>query len=112
MQHADQQLRIDRWPPGVAVVISKLVAQIGERSSREDIDAAEQMIGWNAVIEMKLVEQSRLIRRPPPHHRQAPSLHWRTESLFVGAFNGVLQHNRPTADVDPKFLNVRTRVKS
>jgi hypothetical protein len=66
-------------------MVRQRLAQIGESSCREHINAAEQMIGWNAIIEMKLVEQSRLIRRPPPHHRQPPSPTQAKESLFVGA---------------------------
>ncbi len=40
-EHADEQFRIDRWPAGVTVVARQRLAQIRERSRREDIDAAE-----------------------------------------------------------------------
>ncbi len=73
-EHADEQLGIDRRPAGVAVVVSELLAQIGERGRREHVDPAQQMIGWNTIFEMKLVEEPGLIRRLPPHHRQPPSL--------------------------------------
>ena len=42
------------------------LVQIGKRSRREYIDAAEQMIGRNAIVEMELVEQPRLIHRSRP----------------------------------------------
>jgi hypothetical protein len=71
------------------------MAQIGKRGLREHIDAAEQMIGWNAAIEMEFVEEPTLFRRLPPHHHQSPSLPLTTESLFDGGLNGLLQHNRP-----------------
>jgi len=48
-------------------------------------------IGGNALIEMKLLEEPRLIRGLTPHHRQPPSLPQSTESLFAGVINGVLQ---------------------
>jgi hypothetical protein len=44
-EHADEQLGIDRRPPGVTVVVRKLMAQIRECTRGENIDAAEQMIG-------------------------------------------------------------------
>ena len=77
--------------------VRKLLAQIRESCSYEHIDAAEQMIGGNALVEMKLVEEPRLVRRLPSHHRPPPSPTLATESLFAGALNGVLQHNRPEA---------------
>ena len=40
----------------MAVVISQLEAQIGERGRGEYIDAAQQMVRWDALIEVKLVE--------------------------------------------------------
>src|SRR5205085_3427151 len=92
------KLGVDRWPAGVTVVVRKLTAQVGERSCREHIDAAEQMIGRHSLLEMKLVEEPRLIRRLPPHHCQPPSRPRPTESLFAGGLNGVLQHNRPKAN--------------
>ncbi len=52
----------------------KLMVQIGQRCRGEHIDAAEQMVGRNALVEVKLVEEPGLIRCLPPHHRQPPSL--------------------------------------
>jgi hypothetical protein len=56
------------------------------------------MVGWNAISEMKLAEEPRLIGGLPPHHRQCPSLPQSMEPLFAGALNGLLQHNRLKAD--------------
>src|SRR3990170_396271 len=77
----------------------QLLAQIPESRSYEHIDAAEQMIGGHALVEMKLVEEPRLVCRLPSHHRPPPSRPLPTESLFAGVLNRVLQHNRPLADV-------------
>ena len=64
-EHTDQQLGIDLWPSGVAVVLGELAAQVGERGRCEHIDAAEQMIAGHPLVEVKLVKQTRLVRRPP-----------------------------------------------
>jgi hypothetical protein len=58
VQLADSQL-LTCPPPGV---------------HSKHVNAAEQMIGRNALVEMELIELPRLVRRLPPHHRQPPSL--------------------------------------
>lgn len=52
----------------MAVVRCKLLVQIGEGCGDDDIDAAQEMIGRNAITEAELVEQLPLICRLPPHH--------------------------------------------
>jgi hypothetical protein len=58
-QHADQKLRIDRGPAGVAVVRTEVLAQLTE--IEEAIDAAQQVVGRYVIVEMEGIKQPVLI---------------------------------------------------
>ena len=77
----------------MAVVGRKLLVQVAERRSHEHVDPAQQMVGRYAIFKVELVEQPRLIRRLPPHHRVCSRCSGQQESLFDPHFNGLLQHN-------------------
>ncbi len=83
----------------MAVVGRKLLVQVAERRSHEHVDPAQQMVSRYAIFKVELVEQPRLIRRLPPHHRVCSRCSGQQESLFDPHFNGLLQHNLPTADL-------------
>ena len=55
-QHPDHQFRINRWPANLAVIGIELLMHIGERRRHEYIDASEQVVLWDAVVEAKLVK--------------------------------------------------------
>jgi hypothetical protein len=50
-QHADHQLRIDRWAARVAVERREVIAQFSE--VEEAIDAAQQVIAWDVIVEVE-----------------------------------------------------------
>jgi len=54
-QHPDHQLRVDRWPADLAVMRIELLMHIGKRRCHKYIDAPEQMVLWDTVVEAKLV---------------------------------------------------------
>jgi hypothetical protein len=57
---------------------------IGERRRHEYIDAPEQVVLWDTVIEPKLIEQARLIAALSTHHgRLRPHRVGKAESLFA-----------------------------
>jgi hypothetical protein len=47
---------------------SLCLGDIGERRRHEYIDAPEQVVLWDTVIEPKLIEQARLIAALSTHH--------------------------------------------
>ena len=55
-QHPDHQFRIDRWPAYLAVVRIELLMHIGERRRHEYIDASEQVVLGDTVVESKFIE--------------------------------------------------------
>ena len=55
-QHADHQLRVDRRAPGVAVERREMAAQLAE--VEEAIDAAQQVIARNVIVQIEGVEES------------------------------------------------------
>ena len=69
-QHADHQLRIDRWSAGMAIKRGEISAQI--RQVEKLINAAKQMIGWNVVVKVERVEQTVLIAAVVSHHLSSP----------------------------------------
>jgi len=69
-EHPDHEHRIDRRTPDRGIVRRKL--GMHPRQVQNRIDLAHEMIGWNNVIEMELVEQLALITLQPPHHAQPP----------------------------------------
>ena len=48
-QHANHELRIDRWTACVAVERREVIAQFSE--VEEAIDATQQVIAWDAIVE-------------------------------------------------------------
>jgi hypothetical protein len=54
-QHPDHQLRVDRWPADLAVMGIELLMHIGKRRYHKYINAPEQMVLWDTVVEAKLV---------------------------------------------------------
>ena len=77
-----------------------------ERVRRERAEAAAE---WQKrVVEIERIEQPRLIRRLPSHHRRAPrSLPLKQESAFAPMINRLFQHYRHLADMDAASQNVR-----
>ena len=71
-QHADHQLRIDRRTSCVAVERRQVVVQLAQ--IEEAIDAAQQVAGWNVIIEIERVEKLVLAAALPTHHPDAPSV--------------------------------------
>lgn len=57
-QHPHHQLGIDRRAAGVAIERSEVFAQLVE--VEESIDGAQQMVGWNVIVEVEGVKQSLL----------------------------------------------------
>lgn len=66
-QHANQQRRIDRWAARVAVVRRQMLVQTVE--VEEPVDATQQMVRRDVVLEVEGVEQRRLRCLLPTHHR-------------------------------------------
>src|SRR3546814_10031462 len=67
-QHPDHQLRINRGPPGVAVVIGQLRAQIAQVETL--INATQKVIVGNVGVEIECVKQPSLTTRSLTHHRR------------------------------------------
>jgi len=61
-QHANQQLRIDRRPPDLALERRQLIVQIGQVSVHKTVGSPQQVTLRNAIFEAKLVKQT-LLRR-------------------------------------------------
>jgi len=70
-QHPDHQLRIDRWPPCVAVIRCEVAPQITQ--VEDAVDAAEKMVGGNVRLEVKGIEELLLRRALLSHHRGVTS---------------------------------------
>src|SRR5262245_22496535 len=94
-KHPDHQLRINRWPPELAVERPKLAAKIRQYVRHCLIDPAQQMARWNPPLEIEQVNELALIARLSPHHAESsmlvPSQHriilsW---ALPAGFFNGI-----------------------
>jgi hypothetical protein len=54
--------------------IATALVQVGQRRRLENVYAAKQVALGDAVVEMELVEQPRLVRRLPPSIIAAPSV--------------------------------------
>ncbi len=65
-QHPDHQFRADRGAAGFAVIGLQIRADALEFDN--PIDAAQQMIGRDMPLKVKLVEQRALPRMPLAHH--------------------------------------------
>ncbi len=66
-QHADHQLRIDRGSAHMAVKRPQPLAQISE--VQVTVDAPEQVIGGDVLVEAEIIKQPRR-RLLKPHHRR------------------------------------------
>jgi hypothetical protein len=56
---------------------------IRERRRQEYIDAPEQVVLWDPVVESKLIKQARLIAAPPTHHDLPPTSSRRKSGITV-----------------------------
>src|ERR1700743_1392134 len=65
-QHPDHQLRINRRAAHARIMRCKFTAKPGKIES--GIDLPHQMIFWNRLVEMKLVEQLTLVTLQTAHH--------------------------------------------
>ena len=93
-QHPDQQLRIDRRPPHLAVERRQLPPQSVEFD--KPINRPQQVSFRHMPFERKLVKQRVLLDLPLPHHRLPSS---RRDVRLYRSRHGVLQHNRTKAVV-------------
>src|SRR5205085_11713067 len=84
-QHANQQLRVDRWPTHLAVERRQFLPQPVEFD--EAIDRPQQVLLRHMPLERKLVKQSLLLDSPLPHHCTSPPPHNRSESAPSNACN-------------------------
>jgi len=55
-QHADHQLRINRWTPSRAVEVGEVMAQIAQIEA--PINAAQKVIGWDVINCLQLADES------------------------------------------------------
>src|SRR5439155_5921069 len=69
-QHANQQLRVDRWPTHLAVERRQFLPQRVEFD--EAIDRPQKVLLRHMPFERKLVKQSLLLDSPLPHHCTSP----------------------------------------
>ena len=65
-QHPHHQLGIDRGTAGVAIEGGEVFAQFVE--VEKSINAAQQMVGWNVIVEVEGIKQSLLTARLRTHH--------------------------------------------
>src|SRR5947207_12875245 len=84
-QHANQQLRVDRWPTHLAVERRQFLPQPVEFD--EAIDRPQEVLLWHMPFERKLVKQSLLLDSPLPHHCTSPRPTDRSESAASKACN-------------------------
>jgi hypothetical protein len=73
-RHSDHELRINRWPPELAVEGLELAAKIRQDDRHNRIDPAQQMARWNPPLEIEQIKQLALITRLLPHHAESPVL--------------------------------------
>src|SRR5207249_1265317 len=66
------------WPYGI-----ELLMHIGKRRRHEHIDAPEQVVLRDTVVQPKLIEQARLIAAPSTHHRPPPTSSRRKSGITV-----------------------------
>src|SRR5205814_919575 len=76
--HANQQLRVDRWPTHLAVERRQFLPQPVEFDVA--IDRPQQVLLRHMPLERKLVKQSLLLDSPFPHHCTSPPPHNRSAS--------------------------------
>ena len=68
-QHPHHQLRIDRGPTRMAVILSQVLAQLAQIKAL--VDATQEMVRWNVILEIKRIEQSLLSAFLLSHHLEA-----------------------------------------
>jgi hypothetical protein len=69
-QHPDQQLRINRGPPLVAVERPQILAD--RRQIDEPVNRAQKVVDRNMTLKTEAVKQRLLLNRPLAHHRHIP----------------------------------------
>ena len=69
-QHADHQLGINRGSAGGTIVAGQVLAQPG--AVDEAVDAPQQVIGRDVVLEPELIEQALLHHETLAHHGPIP----------------------------------------
>ena len=70
-EHPDHQLRIDRRTSRVTVERREIDPQPAQIEN--SVDPAQQMIMWNAFLEIEFVKQPILSTNRWPHHRHFPT---------------------------------------
>ena len=106
-QHADHQLRVDRWSTDRAVERRQVAADA--REVDEAIDCPQQVISRHVVLERELIEQRALRHLPRTHHRRHPlATPSRSESAAHASCNGAFQHNQPVADTRQSAICMRS----
>src|SRR5918995_2859777 len=96
-QHPDHQYRIDRGATRVGIVGRKLL--VYPTQIENTVNLANQMIGWDYLVEIKRIEKLDLTTLPPTHHAPLPLMPVSNQRNHGSRFasNGVLQHNPPKA---------------
>jgi len=69
-QHPDHQLGIDRRPPEMAVEARQFAPDLVQLD--KPVYRAQQMIGWNVLLQRELIEQRSLLDLPMSHHERQP----------------------------------------
>ena len=94
-QHAHHQFGINRGSTRVAVKGRDLTMDAGQPLGDEGVDPAEEMAGRDALLQMKGIEELRLVVPLTPHRRCVSSqILRRTESYPSRRHNRVLQQHR------------------
>jgi hypothetical protein len=95
-QHAHHRLSVDGWSACVAVERREMCAQFIEIEVA--IDAAQQVIARNVIVDIEGVEESVLAATLLTHHRDVlPSIGCHQQRSSDQTFQGVFQQNRPIA---------------
>jgi hypothetical protein len=81
-QHPKHQFGINRRPPNIAIVRFKPLVNICERRCHKSIDAPQQVVLRNALIEPKLIEQTPLLVPSPTIAASKTVPRGSPESLF------------------------------
>src|SRR5262249_2544101 len=68
----DHELGVDRRPADLAVERLQLLTKPSQYPRHRRIDAAQQMVRWDARFEVEQIEQLALIDRLPTHHDPPP----------------------------------------
>lgn len=69
-QHPDEEFRVDRRPPGMAVEIGEVAADPGQ--VHEPVDGAQKVVLRKMILQRELVKQRPLRFLPQSYHRRSP----------------------------------------